>query len=80
MAPYSIQGLITAPYFVFPGLKLLLFVLSYSDNPLPLKVFMFYDLVSPEPSLWQTVETEFLLSNLTHWIPFNVIFLYVCFL
>lgn len=66
MAPYSIQVLITALYFVFPSLNLLLFVLSYSDNPLPLKVFIFYDLVSPEPSLWQTVETEFLLSNLTH--------------
>lgn len=69
LAPCSIQGLITALHFVFPSLKLLLFVLSSSgnaNNPLPLKVFIFCDLVSPEPSLWQTVEIEFLLCNLTH--------------
>lgn len=35
---------------------------------------MFCDLVSPEPSLWQTVGTEFVLSNLTHWIPFCIVF------
>lgn len=77
LAPCPIQGLITSPYFVFPSLKPLLFVLSYSgnaNNPLILKVFIFCDLVSPEPSLWQTVEIGFLLSNLTHWIPSNVVF------
>lgn len=76
LAPCSIQGLITPPRFVFPSLKLLLFDLSYSgnaSNPLLLNVFVVCDLVSPEPSLCQTVEIEFFLSNLTRY-PFNVVF------
>lgn len=79
LAPYSVYRTITPLHFVFLVWKhyflfchfLVVWIIFF------LWRYLYLCLLSHELSPWQYMEIEFVLFNLTQWIPFNVVF-YVC--